>query len=283
MTTQHFLGSFGLPHPRLCTDLFGEKIGFVWTTPYPLIRLSTCADRLARSGISLLGPQSQVSASIAIPWNGAPSRCGQATRNAAERELSAANGRSHFSPVLQGWVGSSTTESALKVRESSITKNPHTFTLSCKIRPMPQSLAKVVVHLVFSTKHRVPAITPEIRTRIYPHLGNILKVDGCIPIQIGGFTDHVHLLFNQSRTVSIGRLVNDLKGKTSSTLNDALGGDFHWQDGYGIFSVGIHEVNQKVRYIQNQEEHHKTVSFQDEMRALYDEAGIEYDERWLWE
>ncbi len=150
---------------------------------------------------------------------------------------------------------------------------------------MPQSLARVLVHLVFSTKHRVPVLVPEIRIELHPYLATVLTNDGCFSLQIGGVEDHVHLLFALSRTRTIAEVVENVKTSSSKwlkTKSPALA-EFHWQNGYGAFSVSRSLTDDVIDYIRRQEEHHKSRTFQDEFRRLLERHEIEYDERYVWD
>lgn len=148
---------------------------------------------------------------------------------------------------------------------------------------MPQSLARVLVHLVFSTKHRAAVLSTDVRSELYPYLGGVLRNIGCTTIQVGGVEDHVHLLFGISRTMTIAQVVEKLKTSSAKWLTSKGLPDFAWQSGYGAFSVGPLEANSVIAYIQNQEAHHRQISFQDELRALLAEAGVEIDERYIWD
>ena len=150
---------------------------------------------------------------------------------------------------------------------------------------MPQSLSNVLVHLVFSTKDRHPYLTPEIREDLFPYAGGILRSLKCPLLQIGGVQDHVHLLFQLPRTMTLAKVVEEVKTGTSKwmkTKGSAFAG-FSWQAGYAAFSVCASHSNDVIRYIQTQEEHHRKFSFQEELRSLMREAGIEIDERYVWD
>jgi REP element-mobilizing transposase RayT len=150
---------------------------------------------------------------------------------------------------------------------------------------MPQSLARVLVHLVFSTKHRVPLLAPAIRAELHPYLSVVLNNDGCTSLRVGGVEDHVHMLFALSRTRTISQVVENVKTSSSKWLKarwPALA-DFHWQAGYGIFSVSQSHADEVVEYILRQEEHHKAETFQDEVRRLYAQERLAYDERYMWD
>jgi REP-associated tyrosine transposase len=151
---------------------------------------------------------------------------------------------------------------------------------------MPQSLARVVLHVVFSTKNRVPFLKEaELRARLHAYMAGVLQSIGCEPILINGVEDHVHILCNLSRTVTIAGLVEESK-KTPSKWMKQQGRQyraFFWQGGYASFSVSQSNVEQVRAYIAAQEEHHRKVSFQDEFRALCKKHGIEIDERYVWD
>jgi len=147
---------------------------------------------------------------------------------------------------------------------------------------MPQSLSNVLLHLVFSTKGRTPWIDPEIRAELYPYIGATLRGHDCPVLQIGGIEDHVHILARLSRSMTIAQLVQKAKTSSSKWMKAKVPG-FAWQAGYGAFSVSPNDVQAVVKYIQDQEQHHAKFSFQDELRRLLREAGIEPDERYLWD
>jgi len=151
---------------------------------------------------------------------------------------------------------------------------------------MPQSLARVIIHVVFSTKNRVPFLKdPDLRARLHAYMAGILQSIGCEPILINGVEDHVHILSNLSRTVTIAALVEAAKTNPSKWMKDQGSAyrDFFWQGGYGSFSVSQSNVGQVRKYVATQEEHHRKISYQDEFRALCRKHGIEIDERYVWD
>lgn len=150
---------------------------------------------------------------------------------------------------------------------------------------MPQSLSNVLVHLVFSTKNRSPWLSSEIRIELFPYFTGVLKNNGCPIIQVGGVEDHVHLLLNLSRTMTVAQAVEKVKVSSAKWMKEkwADRAEFSWQSGYGAFSVGVRDVERVVRYIQGQEEHHRKFSFQDEFRKLCEEYGAALDERYVWD
>jgi putative transposase len=150
---------------------------------------------------------------------------------------------------------------------------------------MPQSLAKVLVHLVFSTKQRERVLTNDIREELHRYIAGILKNYESPAILINSVEDHLHILFSQSRNHSLADLAEQAK-KGSSKWLKTKGPDFarfHWQNGYGAFSVSQSNVKQVTAYIQRQPEHHKRQSFQDEFLAFLKRHEIEYDERYVWD
>jgi REP element-mobilizing transposase RayT len=148
---------------------------------------------------------------------------------------------------------------------------------------MSQSLARVIVHLVFSTKNRDPLLVEEARPRMFAYLGGTLNAIGCPVIAVGGVADHVHLLFVLGRTVTLSKAVEEVKKQSSKWAKESVAAGFFWQNGYGAFSVSVSNVDQVKTYIENQEEHHRTMTFQDEFRELLRRHQIECDERYVWD
>jgi len=150
---------------------------------------------------------------------------------------------------------------------------------------MPQSLAHLAVHLVFSTKNREPILDAATLPKLHAYFVGVLKGLDCTPIQIGGVADHVHLLFALSRTRTIADMTRELKTNSTNWLHTqgARYNQFHWQAGYGVFSVSASNIAEVKSYIVHQPEHHRKVTFQDEYRALLDKHGIAYDERYVWD
>ena len=151
---------------------------------------------------------------------------------------------------------------------------------------MAQSLAKILLHTVFSTKDRRPFLRDEpLREELHRYLGGILTHLDCQPLIIGGVEDHVHLLFALSRTATVADVVKELKRGSSvwlKTKSPALA-DFAWQNGYGVFSIGQSQVEAARAYVAGQAEHHRKISFQDELRELLRRYEIEFDERYVWD
>jgi len=148
---------------------------------------------------------------------------------------------------------------------------------------MAQSLSRVLIHLVFSTKDREPLIAPEHRDRLFDYLGGTLNGIKYPPVIVGGMPDHVHLLFAQAKTLSLSDIIEEVKKESSKWAKTVIHPDFYWQNGYGAFSVSPSKVTQVKDYIANQEKNHRRRGFQDELRQLLRKNGIEWNERYLWE
>lgn len=151
---------------------------------------------------------------------------------------------------------------------------------------MAQSLSRIWTHLIFSTKHRFPFLSDKtIRTDMHAYLAKMLREQDCETQIVNGVADHIHALFALSRTHSLAAVVKEVK-RTSSAWVKNLSPNlarFHWQGGYGAFSVSQSNLAEVVRYIEAQEEHHKRVTFQDEYRAFLKAYGVAYDERYVWD
>ena len=150
---------------------------------------------------------------------------------------------------------------------------------------MPQSLSAVYIHLVFSTKRRQPFLRDEsLRTDLHSFLGGTTRTLECPPILVGGVEDHVHLLARFGRTIAQAEWVKELKRVANIWLKEEAGlADFEWQAGYADFSVSQSNVEQVKTYIATQEQHHRKLNFQDEVRALLTKHKMEWDERYIWE
>ena len=150
---------------------------------------------------------------------------------------------------------------------------------------MPQSLSYLLTHIVFSTKDRAPVPDGPVRPALHAYLATVARNLDCECFRVGGVADHVHIAVRLSRTISMAQLIEGLKTSSSKwlkTQSPALAA-FAWQRGYGAFSVGPSDLNALLHYIDTQEEHHRTLTFQDEYRDFLQKYGIEYDERFVWD
>lgn len=150
---------------------------------------------------------------------------------------------------------------------------------------MPQSLSSILIHLIFSTKHREPFITPEIEQELHPDMATIFRSLKSPALAIDGTRDHVHILFSLSRVITIADLVEEVKTASSKWIKNK-GQEFRqfrWQRGYGAFSIGQSQLTVVKRNIQSQKEHHKRVTFQEEFLKFLKNYQIEYDDRYVWD
>jgi putative transposase len=148
-----------------------------------------------------------------------------------------------------------------------------------------QSLAKVYIHAVFSTKHREPILADSWRDELFAVLGGTANNLGCQSLLVGGVADHVHMLFQLGRTITLADAIGKIKSTSSAWVNESRGlvKPFHWQAGYAVFSVSQSNVNRVLRYIRQQPEHHAKQSFQDELREWLRRYKVEWDERYVWD
>jgi REP element-mobilizing transposase RayT len=150
---------------------------------------------------------------------------------------------------------------------------------------MPQSFDALYVHLVFSTKSRERWTTAELRERLFPYMTSILDNHGVSLLAVGGVEDHVHLLLSLGRNHTVAEAARLVKCNSSKWIHETFGdlSHFSWQTGYGAFSVSHSQVQAVRRYIENQEEHHKTLSFQEEFLLFLKRHNISYSEEYLWD
>ena len=148
---------------------------------------------------------------------------------------------------------------------------------------MSSSYCNLLYHIVFSTTRREPWLTVTIRPRIHQYLGGAIRDENGIGIIINGTADHVHILAKLRQDKAISKLVGELKANSSGwisrTFKEAAG--FEWQEGYGAFTVSESQCPKVHRYIERQEEHHRSVSFLDEFKTLLKAHGLPFDERYL--
>jgi putative transposase len=150
---------------------------------------------------------------------------------------------------------------------------------------VPQSLSSILIHLVFSTKHREPFITTNIEPELHSYLAMILREFNSPAISINGTTNHVHVLFALSRTVTIADLVEEVKKRSSKWIKTKgiEYRNFQWQTGYGAFSIGQSTVEALKKYIAGQKEHHRHRSFEEEYLNFLEKYGVAYDEKYVWD
>jgi putative transposase len=150
---------------------------------------------------------------------------------------------------------------------------------------MSQSLANNLIHLIFSTKNRTPAVSPEVRAELNSYMAGILRQCESPTIIVGTVEDHAHVLFSLSKNLPLCKAVEEVKKGSSKWIKTKgpVFANFHWQSGYGAFSVSQSNVESVRRYISRQEEHHRKLTFQDEFREFLKRHQIEWDERYVWD
>ena len=143
----------------------------------------------------------------------------------------------------------------------------------------------LLVHFTWSTKGREPWLEAVIRDDLHSYIGGIMKNKKAKLIAAGGMFDHIHLYASMPSTITIADFVNAVKSNSSRWIHESFGRlrNFAWQEGYGAFSVSKSEECRVVRYISNQEAHHRKRAFKQELIGLLDKHGIAYDKRYIWD
>ena len=147
---------------------------------------------------------------------------------------------------------------------------------------MPQTLNLNLVHIVFSTKDRIPLISDEVAPALHAYLAGTARKLECDCFRASGVADHVHLALRLASTVAAAKVVSELKTSSSVWMKEKGVAQFAWQRGYGLFSVGPADLDALVRYIDGQKLHHAKRSYQDEMRAFFEKYHVPFDERYVW-
>ncbi len=146
---------------------------------------------------------------------------------------------------------------------------------------MGHSLASVHVHFIFSTKNRLPYLQGDLQTDMFAYLGGIVRELGGKAVIIGGMAEHAHMLVRMPAGTSISDFMRVVKANSSKWAKSCQR-DFAWQTGFAAFSVSMSVLPQVTRYIQEQEKHHKRITFQEELVALLKKHNIAYDQRYIW-
>ncbi len=150
---------------------------------------------------------------------------------------------------------------------------------------MPQSIVKMLAHIVFSTKNRADLIHPEIEDGLFGYIHGIVENNNAKLIIANGTTNHIHLLVSLPKKIDIPDLIGDIKRDSSVWIKeqDSQFNNFYWQRGYGAFSVGQLEIDKVKNYIAGQRKHHKNKSFKTEYRKFLNRYNVEYDEKYVWD
>jgi REP element-mobilizing transposase RayT len=150
---------------------------------------------------------------------------------------------------------------------------------------MSQSLSQILLHVIFSTKHRQSDIVEPQQAPLYAYLAGTCRAVGSEAYRIGGTADHVHIACTLPRTLAVSKLVEEIKKSSSMWIKQQTGicNSFAWQNGYGVFSLGQSQLPAVLRYIDQQEKHHRVKTFQEEFREFLVKYKIQFDERYVWD
>ena len=150
---------------------------------------------------------------------------------------------------------------------------------------MSQSLARIYLHIIFTTKGHKKYLRNDICSELYNYISKVVLEQGSCVVKIGSCEDHVHVLVDLSRTEALSNLVEIMKKRSSKWIKTKgeFYSDFSWQRGYGGFSISQSGIDVVKKYIDNQEEHHKKISFKDEFRMLLKKYNVSYDEKYVWD
>jgi putative transposase len=149
---------------------------------------------------------------------------------------------------------------------------------------MANTFTSLRYHIVFSTKNREPWFTPENEQKIWDYIGGIARENGMQTVIVGGCNDHIHALVAIPPAMSVSKAVQMMKGASSRWIHQTFKdmAVFAWQDGYGAFTVGLSQVDDTIRYISGQREHHRNKTFQEEYVVFLRKHEIDFDERFVW-
>ena len=148
---------------------------------------------------------------------------------------------------------------------------------------MSNTFHNLLFHVVFSTKERVKLLSKELRVRLYPYISSIANNNGFKVSVIGGTDDHIHILLSLKPDLSVSKAVQLLKGNSSKWMRENFKdlNIFSWQNGYGVFTVSKSQASIVENYINNQEDHHKKISFEEEYIELLKKNNIDFDPKYL--
>jgi putative transposase len=148
---------------------------------------------------------------------------------------------------------------------------------------MGNSYISCYVHYVFSTKNQKKWLKSDIREKLFPYIGGICRENNFKLIKAGGVDDHLHLLVSLPSTITIAKAIQYLKGGSSRWIHETFGNmkDFAWQEGYGAFTIGVSQTDRTIKYITNQEDHHRKKTFREELIDFLNYHGIEFEEKYL--
>lgn len=149
---------------------------------------------------------------------------------------------------------------------------------------MAHTYASCLFHVVFSTKERRPLISPAMQARLWGYLGGIARKNRIHALAIGGTADHIHMLLAVPPEMPLAKALQLIKGGSSKWVHETYPSHrlFAWQEGYGAFSISISHLKETIRYIEEQEEHHRRKTFQEEFLAFLKKHNLDFDPRYVW-
>jgi len=149
---------------------------------------------------------------------------------------------------------------------------------------MPQSLSQILLHIVFSTRDRKKLLQSTFKKDLYSYIVGICRSNDSKCYRVGGTENHIHIACTLPRTIAVSKFIAEIKASSSRWINKNHMNEekFYWQAGFGVFSLGISQLKILTNYIDNQEEHHKEKSFQEEFKILLDKYSVEFQEEYLW-
>jgi putative transposase len=150
---------------------------------------------------------------------------------------------------------------------------------------MANTYTQVNIHGVFAVKGRQNMLIKDIRHRVFEYIHGIIKGTGQFPLAVNGYLDHVHVFFELSPTMTIAKALQEIKSNSSLWINKnkLIKGKFQWQNGYGAFSYSRNQRDKVIKYIMNQEEHHKKETFKEEYINMLEGFSIDYNDQFLFE
>jgi putative transposase len=150
---------------------------------------------------------------------------------------------------------------------------------------MPDTFTQIYIQLIFAVRYREALIRPEFKTELYKYIGGIFRNQEQKLLAINGMPDHVHIFFSMEPDINLSHFIRDVKSDSSTFINERRFSKFkfHWQKGYGAFSYAHSQKEQVIRYIMNQEKHHRRKTFREEYLELLKRFEIEYNEKYLFE
>jgi REP element-mobilizing transposase RayT len=150
---------------------------------------------------------------------------------------------------------------------------------------MSQSLSKILLHAIFSTKNRTKLILPEFENELHGYIGSICRNNKSNAYKVGGTENHIHIACTLPRTITVAKLMEEIKKSSSKWIKGKSPrcSMFAWQAGYSVFSLGQSQLDILIRYIQNQKQHHKRKTYKEEVLELLEKYDVQYDEKYLWD